>query len=81
MSSDDEVAFDDIFDAPAYRAAQTTFAAPAHALQPRGLTAYRAAAAPPAQGLPGSLTNAGPRVNATRAAPRGPSTLTFNFAG
>jgi hypothetical protein len=54
----EETSFDDLFDDPTYRAAQTTFAAQSHPMMPPGQTHYRSAVQHVAQGLPGHASSA-----------------------
>jgi len=55
---EDERSFDDLFDGPAYRQAQTTFLGAGHRLKPRGMTYYRPGVVTDAQGLPASAGSA-----------------------
>lgn len=50
--------FDDVFDDPSYRAAQSTFYAPGHKQMPHGQTHYRGAVTHTAQGLPDDSSSA-----------------------
>ncbi len=54
----EETSFDDLFDDPSYRAAQTTFAAQSHPMMPRGQTHYRPVVQHVTQGLPGHASSA-----------------------
>lgn len=54
----EETSFDDLFDDPAYRAAQTSFAGHAHHLKPHGQTHYRPVVEYATQGLPGRASSA-----------------------
>lgn len=56
---EEETSFDDLFDGPTYRAAQTTFAAQGHRRMPHGHTHYRPAAQQHIeQGIPAQLSSA-----------------------
>lgn len=48
----DDAGFDDLFDEPVYRAAQTTFCARGHRMMPHGQTHYRPAVTHAQQGIP-----------------------------
>ena len=54
----EETSFDDLFDDPTYRAAQTTFAAQSHPMMPHGHTHYRSAVQHGTQGLPRHASSA-----------------------
>ena len=54
----EETSFDDIFDEPTYRAAQTTFAGQGHRMMPHGQTHYRPVVQHVEQGMPHHLSSA-----------------------
>jgi hypothetical protein len=53
----EETSFDDLFDGPSYRVAQSAFAGQGHRLMPRGQTHYRPTVDHPEQGMPRHLSS------------------------
>ena len=78
----EETSFDDLFDDPSYRMAQTTFRGQSHKLMPQGQTYYREAVQYADQGIPVATSTAHwDWIPAQKVAYMGPSGQTYAFSG